>query len=173
MKRSIISLFVVGLFAWSASAAFAQNVTADPAQPSKDTVQKEMTNPPKHDKGHAAFKKADKDNDGTLTRDEAKALPRVAKNFDQIDTDKDGTVSLDEIYASAKKVAKEMEEQDKARFDAADKDHDGTLDRDEAKVFPRISQNFDKIDANKDGKVSQDEIKSYAKAQRSAKAATQ
>jgi len=120
-----------------------------------------------------AFRKADKDNDGTLTRDEAKALPRVAKNFDQIDTDKDGTVSLDEIYASAKKVAKEMEEQDKARFDAADKDHDGTLDRDEAKVFPRISQNFDKIDANKDGKVSQDEIKSYAKAQRSAKAATQ
>jgi len=120
-----------------------------------------------------AFRKADKDNDGTLTRDEAKALPRVAKNFDQIDTDKDSTVSLDEIYASAKKVAKEMEEQDKARFDAADKDHDGTLDRDEAKVFPRISQNFDKIDANKDGKVSQDEIKSYAKAQRSAKAATQ
>ena len=120
-----------------------------------------------------AFRKADKDNDGTLTRDEAKALPRVAKNFDQIDTDKDGTVSLDEIYASAKKVAKEMEEQDKARFDAADKDHDGTLDRDEAKAFPRISQNFDKIDANKDGKVSQDEIKSYAKAQRSAKAGTQ
>ena len=117
-----------------------------------------------------AFKKADTDNDGTLTRDEAKALPRVAKNFDQIDTDKDGTVSLDEIYASAKKVAKEMEERDKARFDAADKDHDGTLDREEAKAFPRILQNFDKIDANKDGKVSQDEIKSYAKAQRSAKA---
>jgi len=119
------------------------------------------------------FKNADKDNDGTLTRDEAKALPRVAKNFDRIDTDKDGTVSIEEIYASAKKVAKEIEEQDKARFDAADKDHDGTLDRDEAKTFPRISQNFDKIDANKDGKVSQAEIKSYAKAQRSAKAATQ
>jgi Ca2+-binding EF-hand superfamily protein len=119
------------------------------------------------------FKKADKDNDGTLTRDEAKALPRVAKNFDQIDTDKDGTVSLDEIYASAKKIAKEIEARDKAKFDVADKDHDGTLDRDEAKAFPRISQNFDKIDANKDGKVSQDEIKSYAKAQRSAKGGTQ
>ena len=119
------------------------------------------------------FKKADKDNDGTLTRDEAKALPRVAKNFDQIDTDKDGTVSLDEIYASAKKVAKEIEARDKAKFDAADKDHDGTLDRDEAKAFPRVSKNFDKIDANKDGKVSQNEINSYAKAQRSAKAGTQ
>ena len=102
MKRSIISLFVVGLFAWSASAAFAQNVTADPAQPSKDTVQKEMTNPPKHDKGHAAFKKADKDNDGTLDRKEAMAMPRVSKNFSAIDVDKDGTVSLDEIHTFMK-----------------------------------------------------------------------
>ena len=116
MKRSIISLLVVGLFAWSASAAFAQNVTADPATPSKDTVQKEMTNPmdekgmkhdkhmnsSKHDKGHAAFKKADKDNDGTLDRKEAKAMPRVSKNFNAIDVDKDGTVSIDEVHTYMK-----------------------------------------------------------------------
>ena len=51
-----------------------------------------------HDgKLEAAFKKADKDNDGTLDKEEAKSMPRVAKNFDAIDTDKDGTVSLDEI----------------------------------------------------------------------------
>src|SRR5262245_50745014 len=47
----------------------------------------------------AKFKKADKDNDGTLDREEAKAMPRVAKHFDILDTDKDGTVSLDEIKA--------------------------------------------------------------------------
>jgi Ca2+-binding EF-hand superfamily protein len=115
-----------------------------------------------------AFKKADKDHDGSLDREEAKALPRVAKNFDQIDTDKSGTVTLAEIYASAKKIAKQMQEHDKAKFDAADKDHDGTLDREEAKVFPRISKNFDKIDADKDGTVSPDEIKAYAKAHRAA-----
>ena len=50
----------------------------------------------------AAFKKADTDNDGTLTKDEAKAMPRVEKNFDAIDTDKDGTVSLDEIHSFMK-----------------------------------------------------------------------
>jgi Ca2+-binding EF-hand superfamily protein len=111
-----------------------------------------------------AFKKADKDHDGSLDREEAKALPRVAKNFDQIDTDKSGTVTLAEIYASAKKVAREMEERNKAKFDAADKDHDGTLDREEAKVFPRIAKNFDQIDADKDGTLSPDEIKTYAKA---------
>ena len=53
-------------------------------------------------KMEAAFKKADKDNDGTLTKEEAKAMPRVAKNFDAIDADKDGTVSLEEIHAFMK-----------------------------------------------------------------------
>jgi Ca2+-binding EF-hand superfamily protein len=51
----------------------------------------------------ARFKKADKDNDGTLDREEAKAMPRVLKNFDTIDTDKDGLVSLDDIRAALKK----------------------------------------------------------------------
>lgn len=108
MKRSIISLLVVGLCAGTATAAWAQNVTADEkagvtSQP-KPKVQKEMTNPSKttHQKGAAAFKKADKDHDGTLDRKEAKAMPRVAKNFDAIDADKDGTVSLDEVHTFMK-----------------------------------------------------------------------
>ena len=50
----------------------------------------------------ARFKAADKDDDGSLTREEAKALPRVAKNFDAIDTDKSGTVTLKEIRAYMK-----------------------------------------------------------------------
>jgi len=123
MKRSIISLLVVGLFAGTATAALAQNVTPEEqsgnTSPSKDTVQKEMTNPMdhdksmkhdkgmhggtgKHEKGEAAFKKADKDNDGTLDRKEAKAMPRVAKNFNAIDVDKDGTVSLEEVHTFMK-----------------------------------------------------------------------
>jgi Ca2+-binding EF-hand superfamily protein len=108
MKRSIISLLVAGLCAGTAAAALAQNVTADEkagvtSQP-KPTVQKEMTNPGKsmHDKGDAAFKKADKDSDGTLDRKEAKAMPHVAKNFNAIDVDKDGTVSLDEVHTYMK-----------------------------------------------------------------------
>jgi Ca2+-binding EF-hand superfamily protein len=51
-----------------------------------------------HDRAVERFKSADKDSDGTLTKDEAKSLPRVAKNFDAIDTDKDGTVSEQEIH---------------------------------------------------------------------------
>lgn len=117
MKRSIATLLVVGLCAGTATAALAQNVTAGEkpgaTSAAKPADQKEMTNPPqgdhaagtnsgKHDDGAAAFKKADKDIDGTLDKEEAKAMPHVAKNFDAIDADKDGTVSLDEIHTFMK-----------------------------------------------------------------------
>lgn len=117
----------------------------------------------------AAFKKADTDNDGTLTKDEAKSMPRVAKNFDAIDTDKDGTVSLREIRASMKKAGKAMHDRGVERFKSADKDNDGTLTKDEAKAMPRVAKNFDAIDTDKDGTVSEQEIHDYMKAQHSKK----
>jgi Ca2+-binding EF-hand superfamily protein len=109
MKRSIISLLVAGLFAGTATAALAaDDVKADPkpaetsqsraADPNQKEEMNDSNKQSMHDKGDAAFKKADKDNDGTLDRKEAKKMPHVAKNFDAIDTDKDGTVSLDEVH---------------------------------------------------------------------------
>ena len=113
----------------------------------------------------AAFKDADKDNDGTLTRDEAKSMPRVAMNFDTIDAGKDGTVSLDEIHASMKQKGKEMHDRGMERFKAADKDNSGTLTKDEAKSMPRVAKNYDAIDADKDGTVSEKEIHDFMMAQ--------
>ena len=117
----------------------------------------------------AAFKKADTDNDGTLTKAEAKTMPRVAKNFDAIDADKDGTVSLDEIRASMKRAGRKMHDRAVEKFKAADKDNDGTLTKDEAKAMPRVAKNFDAIDADKDGTVSEKEIHDYMKAQHAKK----
>ena len=114
----------------------------------------------------ATFKKSDTDNDGTLTKAEAKAMPRIAKHFDVIDTDKDGTVSLDEIRASMKKTGKAMHERALERFKSADKDNDGTLTKDEAKAMPRVAKNFEAIDTDKDGTVSEQEIHDYMKAHR-------
>lgn len=114
----------------------------------------------------AVFKNADKDNDGTLDKNEAKAMPRVSKHFDEIDADKDGTISMDEMKASMEHMRKAMHEKGKAAFKEADKDNDGTLDKEEAKAMPRVSKNFDAIDADKDGTVSPDEIRAFMKSQR-------
>jgi Ca2+-binding EF-hand superfamily protein len=111
MKRSIISLLVTGLFATATVAMAAdEDVKAEPkaaessqSRAADPNAKEEMNNPSKdqrvsQDKSDAAFKKADKDNDGTLDRKEARALPTVSKNFGTIDTDSDGTVSLDEVH---------------------------------------------------------------------------
>ena len=120
-----------------------------------------------HEKFEAAFKAADKDADGTLDKEEAKAMPRVAKNFDAIDADKSGTVSMEEVVAGMKAGAKPkvnaMHRKGEAKFAAADKDKDGTLDKEEAKAMPRVAKHFDDIDADKDGTVSKDEIHTFMK----------
>jgi Ca2+-binding EF-hand superfamily protein len=112
----------------------------------------------------AAFKAADKDNDGTLDKQEAKAMPRVSKNFDAIDTDKDGTVSMDEIKAAMTQAKKTMHDKAEAAFKKADADNDGTLDKQEAKAMPRVAKNFDAIDTDKDGTVSMEEIRAFMQA---------
>jgi Ca2+-binding EF-hand superfamily protein len=112
----------------------------------------------------AAFKAADKDNDGTLDQEEAKAMPRVSKNFSAIDTDKDGTVSMDEIKAAMTQAKKTMRDKGEAAFKKADADNDGTLDKQEAKAMPRVAKNFDAIDTDKDGTVSMDEIRAFMQA---------
>ena len=115
MKHSLISILVAGLFAGSAITALAADEVKSESKPA-DTPTSRSGDPDAkdemgtkdgsatksqamHDKGAAAFKKADKDNDGTLDKKEAKSMPRVAKNFDAIDTDHDGTVSMDEVHA--------------------------------------------------------------------------
>lgn len=48
------------------------------------------------------FRAADKDGDGKLTREEAKAgMPRVARGFDKLDADKKGYLTLEQVQAAA------------------------------------------------------------------------
>ena len=105
------------------------------------------------------FKAADKNKDGSLTRDEAKAMPKIANHFDKLDTDKSGTVTLDELRASMK----EMHERGMEGFKEADKNGDGALSKEEAKDMPRITKNFDAIDVDKSGTVTGKEIRDYMK----------
>jgi Ca2+-binding EF-hand superfamily protein len=84
MKSTTIPLAIATLMAALAATAPAH---AQAQKPDADDVAK-------------AFSAADKDGNGRLTLEEAKAgMPRVAKNFDRIDKDKKGYVTLDQIKA--------------------------------------------------------------------------
>jgi hypothetical protein len=76
------------LLAGAALTAFAQTKTPAIEQPiaAKDKAVIE-----------AAFAKADVNNDGKLSREEAARLPAVATKFDDLDKNKDGVLSLEEF----------------------------------------------------------------------------
>jgi Ca2+-binding EF-hand superfamily protein len=48
---------------------------------------------------NAAFKRADANQDGKLSREESATIPAIAEKFDQLDKDKDGFLSLAEFTA--------------------------------------------------------------------------
>jgi EF hand len=49
---------------------------------------------------------ADKNKDGLISREEAKSMPRLEKNFDAIDTNKDNQLSQEELLAFRAKSKK-------------------------------------------------------------------
>jgi Ca2+-binding EF-hand superfamily protein len=105
-----------------------------------------------HRRHHNAMAHLDKDGDGLISRDEAKAAPRLAKHFDEIDTSKDGFLSKDELAAARTRMKD-------AIFARIDTDADGRISREEAARFPRLGRHFDQIDANKDGYLTKDELR--------------
>lgn len=96
-------------------------------------------------------KKADKDNDGTLDKNEVKAYKMLSKHFDMIDTDNDGTIDQAEI--NAHKVL------------MADKDNDGTLERKEVK-HKGLAKAFDLLDTDKDGTLDAKEVLAFFQKQK-------
>ena len=117
-----------------------------------------------HCKMHSkvTFEKADKDKDGTLDREEAKAV--CGEKFEVMDTDKDGTLTKEELNVCGRKkhnAHDKLHEKRSKEFAAADKDGDGTLTKSEAKKLKKVHKNFDVIDADKDGTVSRDEVHDF------------
>jgi Ca2+-binding EF-hand superfamily protein len=75
-------------------------------------------------RGGDRLKAADTNGDGMISREEAKALPRLAKHFDQLDADRNGQVTREEMRAAHQK-------RHNARFDRLDTNKDGVISRDE------------------------------------------
>jgi hypothetical protein len=111
-------------------------------------------------RGADRMKQADTNGDGLISRDEAKALPRLAKHFDEIDTNHDGQISADEMRAAHEK---RKAEHDKTRADhwkKLDTNGDGRISLEEAKAgAPRLAERFSAIDTNGDGFITPEEMK--------------
>ena len=95
--------------------------------------------------------KADKDNDGTLDRNEVKGHAMLAKHFDVIDVDKDGTIDQAEIDAHMVMMG--------------DKDNDGTVDKKEVK-HKGLAKAFDELDTDKDGTLDAKEVLAFFQKQK-------
>ncbi len=53
-----------------------------------------------HQKIQSRFSETDRDNDGSISREEAmESMPQVARHFNRIDSNGDGVISLDELEA--------------------------------------------------------------------------
>lgn len=106
-----------------------------------------------------AFEEADTNDDGKLSREEAKKGGFFsAESFKDTDYDSDGNVTLFELGKAVTKSTKDWLDE----HDQHDHDDDGHVDKNEAKFGSRIYTVFDRADANKDSKIDRDEIKSYA-----------
>lgn len=100
----------------------------------------------------ARWQTADANQDGFIDRNEAQALPPIAKRFDELDTNGDGRLSMDEVRKTVQN-----------RLHAADVDQDGYIDRAEAEAsLPRVAMAFDRLDANADGKLTVEEVQQVA-----------
>jgi len=103
----------------------------------------------------------DANSDGIVTREEAKAFPRLTADFDAADANKDGQLDTAEMNAHRVKMRGEMRAKAEQRWAEADKDGDGALSREEAQAsMPGLAERFDKFDSNGDGKIGRDEMHS-------------
>jgi hypothetical protein len=110
------------------------------------------------------IKAADTDGNGLISRDEAKALPMIAKHFDEIDANHDSQVSPEELrafhQAMSAKHGEARAERFAGHFKKMDTDGDGRVSLAEAQAnAPRLAQRFQQIDANGDGFITPDELK--------------
>ncbi len=105
------------------------------------------------------FGQFDKNNDGRISRDEARE--GADRMFTEIDTNKDGFISKEEMQAHHKAMREKHMGMMQEKWKAADKDGDGALSRAEVEAgnMPMLARDFDKLDKNKDGKLTPDEIR--------------
>jgi hypothetical protein len=92
MRKALVIFSLSGLAALLPAFAGAQSTDAGTGGDTTGGGKEKM-----RERFEARFNKADTNGDGKLSKSEAAAMPRVAKNFDAIDANHDGFVTKAEI----------------------------------------------------------------------------
>jgi len=101
----------------------------------------------------------DVNNDGFVTREEAKDYPMLSAQFDAADANKDGKLDIAEMDAHRNAMRADGRAKAQERWKAADADGDGAISRKEAEVsMPGVAERFKKFDVDGNGKIEQDEL---------------
>ncbi len=109
-QKSVARLIALTAGLWIAGSAVAQTsspatpaaqpaATQPVAQPSTQQPNQPSAQPAADDPAQAAFKAADTNKDGQLSREESAKLPVIASRFAELDKNKDGQLSWDEFKA--------------------------------------------------------------------------
>jgi hypothetical protein len=106
----------------------------------------------------------DADNDGFVTRDEAKDYPMLTAQFDTADANKDGKLDTAELEAHRNAMRASGRAKAQERWKAADTDGDGAISREEAETsMPGVAERFKKFDVDGNGKIERDELHHFRK----------
>ena len=93
MKTTLLLIALIAL----SPAAFAQDTPVSPTSTSDPA--------PRYDGGaRERFIQADTNHDGMLSREEAQAMPFVARHFDALDTNHDGYITREEMRAGRERI---------------------------------------------------------------------
>lgn len=119
------------------------------------------------------IKRFDKNQDGTLSRDELP--PRLAGQFEQLDQNKDGKLDESEVERMLQMIRKRFSERKgkgepgkrpgqgiivERILERLDTNKDGKISREEARG--PLEKMFDLLDTNKDGYLDKDELRRFA-----------
>lgn len=104
----------------------------------------------------------DVNNDGFVTRDEAKDYPMLSAQFDAADTNKDGKLDAAEMDAHRNEMRASGRAKAQERWKAADTDGDGAISRKEAEAsMPGVAERFKKFDVDGNGKIERAEMHQF------------
>ena len=104
----------------------------------------------------------DVNNDGFVTREEAKDYPMLSAQFEVADANKDGKLDTAEMDAHRNAMRAGGRAKAQERWKAADTDGDGAISRKEAETsMPGVAERFKKFDVDGDGKIERAEMHQF------------